>query len=81
MDGMYERTAMCIGEDAVKKLQKSHVAVFGVGGVGGYTAEVLVRSGIGEITVIDNDVISCYIRIQFKQTDNRTAQYHRKKEN
>lgn len=58
MDGMYERTAMCIGEDAVKKLQKSHVAVFGVGGVGGYTAEVLVRSGIGEITVIDNDVVS-----------------------
>lgn len=58
MDAMYERTAMCIGEAAVKKLQKKHVAVFGVGGVGGYTAETLVRCGIGEITVIDSDIVA-----------------------
>lgn len=47
-----------MGKDKVKKLAKSRVAVFGVGGVGGYVVEALVRSGIGAIDVIDNDIIS-----------------------
>ncbi len=49
---------MLIGEPALKKLNDSHVAVFGVGGVGGFAVEGLVRSGVGEITVFDNDVVS-----------------------
>ena len=46
---------MLLGADAMNKLSGAHVAVFGVGGVGGYTAEALVRSGIGRLTLVDND--------------------------
>ena len=52
------RSSLLIGKDNLKKLQNTHVAVFGVGGVGGFTAEALIRSGIGKLTVIDNDVVS-----------------------
>lgn len=49
---------MLIGEESVKKLNNSSVCVFGVGGVGGYCAEALARSGVGKITVVDNDKIA-----------------------
>ena len=49
---------MLIGADALEKLKKSRVAVFGVGGVGGYVVEALARAGVGAIDVIDNDTIS-----------------------
>jgi len=49
---------MLFGGDAIEKLKRSHVAVFGVGGVGGYVVEVLARSGIGAIDLIDNDCVS-----------------------
>lgn len=52
------RLGMLIGDDAVNKLENSHVAVFGVGGVGGYVCEALARCGVGKITVFDNDVVS-----------------------
>ena len=51
------RTSLIMGEDAVEKLNKSHVAVFGVGGVGGFAVEALARSGIGALDLIDNDRI------------------------
>ena len=54
----FERTEMLIGCGAVEKLRASHVAVFGAGGVGGHAIEALVRSGLGEITVIDMDTVS-----------------------
>ncbi len=54
----FERTEMLIGCGAVEKMKKSHVAVFGAGGVGGHAIEALVRSGLGEITVIDADTVS-----------------------
>lgn len=57
MDGIFSRTELLLGKDAVEKLARSRVAVFGIGGVGGYVAEALVRSGIGAIDVVDNDVI------------------------
>ncbi len=53
-----QRTELLIGSDKIQKLQTSHVAVFGLGGVGGYAVEGLVRAGLGEITVIDCDVFS-----------------------
>ena len=53
-----EREVALLGEDAVKKLNNSFVAVFGLGGVGSYTAEALARSGIGKILLIDNDAVS-----------------------
>ena len=58
MQEQFIRTAMLLGEDAVEKLKAARVAVFGIGGVGGYTVEALARSGIGAIDVIDNDTVS-----------------------
>ena len=52
------RTAMLLGEDAVEKLQKARVAIFGIGGVGGYTLEALARAGVGALDLIDNDTVS-----------------------
>ena len=52
------RTARVLGADAVAKLAQAHVAVFGVGGVGGHLCEALARSGVGALTVIDNDRVS-----------------------
>ncbi len=54
----FARTELLIGNEAMNILKSSRVAVFGIGGVGGHAAEALVRSGIGEIDVIDNDKVS-----------------------
>ncbi len=54
----FSRTELMLGDAAIKKLNKTRVAVFGVGGVGGYVCEALVRSGIGEIDIVDNDTVS-----------------------
>lgn len=54
----FARTALLIGMDGIKKLQSAHIALFGVGGVGGFAAEALIRSGIGALDIFDNDVIS-----------------------
>ncbi len=58
MKEFYSRTEMLIGEDNVNKLKNSHVAIFGIGGVGGYIAEALARSGVGTLTLIDSDTVS-----------------------
>lgn len=58
MANQFSRTELLLGEEAMDKLARSHVAVFGVGGVGGYTVEALVRSGVGSIDIIDNDTVS-----------------------
>lgn len=52
------RTVLLIGEEGIEKLKKARVAVFGVGGVGGFVAEALARSGVGNIDLIDNDKVS-----------------------
>ena len=57
MNNQFSRTALLIGEDGVSQLQGAKVALFGVGGVGGFAAEALVRAGIGTIDLFDNDVI------------------------
>lgn len=54
----YSRTAMLIGEENVKKLNNSHVLIFGLGGVGSYTTEALARAGIGEFTLVDGDTVA-----------------------
>lgn len=51
----YDRTEILIGKENIKKLENAHIAVFGVGGVGSYSVEALVRAGIGEITIVDAD--------------------------
>jgi tRNA A37 threonylcarbamoyladenosine dehydratase len=55
MDNRFSRTERIVGEDGMKKLRNSRVAVFGVGGVGSYIAEGLARSGVGHIHLIDSD--------------------------
>lgn len=54
---IFARTAALIGDDALGRLSRSHVAVFGLGGVGSYAAEALARSGVGELTLVDSDVV------------------------
>ena len=54
----FSRTELLIGPEAMEKLRRSRVAVFGVGGVGGYVVEALARSGVGALDLIDNDVVS-----------------------
>ena len=58
MQEQFIRTQMLLGADAVQRLQKARVALFGLGGVGGYTLEALARSGIGHLDLIDNDTVS-----------------------
>lgn len=57
MSEQFSRTQMLLGEKALATLQNARVAVFGIGGVGGYTVEALVRSGVGAIDIIDNDKV------------------------
>lgn len=57
MDNRFERTALLFGENAINTLASKKIAVFGVGGVGGYVCEALVRSGIGSFDLFDNDKV------------------------
>lgn len=58
MNNKFLRAEMLLGSDAMTKLNNSHVAVFGLGGVGSWCAEALARSGVGELTLIDEDTVS-----------------------
>jgi tRNA A37 threonylcarbamoyladenosine dehydratase len=57
MDNRFSRSALLFGDRNVKLLEKARVAVFGLGGVGAYTAEALVRSGVGYIRIVDFDTV------------------------
>lgn len=54
----FTRTEMLLGADSMAQLHAARVAVFGVGGVGGFTAEALIRAGVGSITLVDNDTVA-----------------------
>ena len=60
MESRFTRTERVYGPDAVKKLDGSRVAVFGLGGVGGYALEALARSGIGALDLVDHDVVTVH---------------------
>lgn len=76
MINQFSRTELMFGQDAMEKLAHSRVAVFGISGVGGYTVEALVRSGIGAIDIIDNDTV-CITNInrQIYATHKTVGQY------
>lgn len=57
-ESQFSRTELLLGEKSVEKLAKKRIAVFGVGGVGGFVCEGLVRAGIGEIDIIDKDTVA-----------------------
>ena len=54
----FSRTQILLGEEAMEKLYRARVAVFGIGGVGGYTVEALARCGVGQLDLIDSDTVS-----------------------
>ena len=54
----FDRTKRLLGADGMERLQAAHVAVFGIGGVGGHATDALARSGIGEITIVDSDDVA-----------------------
>lgn len=58
MENQFSRMELLIGQEGIERLQQARVAVFGIGGVGGYTVEALARSGVGTLDLIDNDKIS-----------------------
>lgn len=58
METAFSRTEMLLGAEAMERLRKSRVAIFGLGGVGGYVLEALARSGVGQLVLIDNDEVS-----------------------
>lgn len=57
MGEQFVRTEMLLGKDAMEKLRRARVAIFGIGGVGGHVLEALVRSGVGTVDIIDNDQV------------------------
>lgn len=76
MENQYTRTVAVLGDDAIKKLNNSHVAVFGVGGVGSFTVEALARAGVGVIDLIDNDTFNVTnINRQLYATHKTIGQY------
>lgn len=57
-DTFQSRTELLLGADGVERLRRSHVLVVGLGGVGGYAAEMLCRAGVGRLTIVDGDTVS-----------------------
>ena len=57
MDDLFARTRLLLGQDGLDRLAAARVAVFGVGGVGGYAVEALARSGVGALDLIDSDTV------------------------
>lgn len=56
--GIFERTALLVGEEAMGRLSQAKVIIFGLGGVGSWVAESLVRTGVGQLTLVDSDTVS-----------------------
>ena len=76
MLNQFSRTELLFGKEAMERLADSRVAVFGIGGVGGYTVEALVRSGIGAVDLIDDDkVVPSNINRQIYATQKTVGQY------
>jgi len=76
MPDQYSRTRLLLGETAIEKLRNARVILFGLGGVGGYAAEALARSGVGHMTLVDDDTVSITnINRQLLATHSTVGQY------
>ena len=58
MDNIFDRTALLLGKDGLERLRDSRIIVLGVGGVGSWAAECLIRTGVGHLTIVDPDMVS-----------------------
>lgn len=58
MENIFDRTALLLGKDGLERLRDSRIIVFGVGGVGSWAAECLIRTGLGNLTIVDPDMVS-----------------------
>ncbi len=58
MENIFDRTALLLGKDGLERLRDSRIIVFGVGGVGSWAAECLIRTGVGNLTIVDPDMVS-----------------------
>ncbi|MCH5184725.1 MAG: tRNA threonylcarbamoyladenosine dehydratase [Oscillospiraceae bacterium] len=75
-DNRFSRTELIFGKEAMDRLKNSRIAVFGIGGVGGYVVEALARSGVGALDIIDNDrVCATNINRQITATDDTIGMY------
>ena len=76
MQDQYSRTQLLLGAEAMEKLHHARVAVFGIGGVGGYTVEALARSGVGALDLVDDDKV-CITNLnrQILATHSTVAKY------
>lgn len=76
MENEFQRTELLLGKAAMERLHTAHVAVFGIGGVGGHTAEALARSGVGHLDLVDHDTVSLSnINRQIFATHKTVGQY------
>ena len=76
MDGRFSRTELLLGAPAMERLSKALVAVFGLGGVGGYVVEALARSGVGALELVDSDTVSLTnLNRQILATEATVGQY------
>lgn len=75
MLNQFSRTELLLGKEALDKLAGSRVAVFGIGGVGGYVCEALVRSGVGEFDLVDDD------KVCLTNLNRRSSQQEKQSEN
>ena len=76
MDNRHSRTEMLIGKDAVERIKAAKVAIFGIGGVGGYALEALVRAGVGEVLLVDSDrVCESNLNRQIIATEKTLGEY------
>ena len=72
----FARTELLLGTEGVQKLKNTHIAVFGLGGVGSYVVEALCRSGVGTFTLVDNDTVSLTnLNRQLIATQDTVGQY------
>lgn len=74
MDDLFARTRLLLGQDGLDRLAAARVAVFGVGGVGGYVVEALAAAGVGALDLIDSDTVDA---TNLNPTDHRHGRRHR----
>ena len=69
-DNIFDRTERLVGREGMKRLSNARVIIFGIGGVGSWAAEALVRTGVGHLTLVDADTVATFdkVKVECKNT-------------